>query len=117
MRRIMLVGTVGLVMALMVALSGVASASHVEDPNAECTTHYGTTTCVVVVVETVPAEQPCEVGQSGRMGTQEGTITKTTYTYTHRLAQYPHTIVSQGADVEEGPFVATGPCRNIPGPQ
>ena len=118
MRRIMLVGTVGLVMALMVALSGVASASHVEDPNAECTTHYGTTTCVVVVVETVPAEQPCEVGQSGRMGTQEGTITKTTTTYTSRLAQHPsHTIVSQGESVEEGPFVATGPCRNIPGPQ
>ena len=117
MRRIMLVVTVGLVMALMVALSGVASASHVEDPNAECTTQYGVTTCVVVVVETVPAEQPCEVGQSGRMGTQEGTITKTTYTYTSRLAQYHHIIVAGGEDVEEGPFVATGPCRNIPGPQ
>ena len=117
MRRIMLVVTVGLVMALMVALSGVASASHVEDPNAECTTQYGVTTCVVVVVETVPAEQPCEVGQSGRMGTQEGTITKTTYTYTSRLAQYHHIIVGGGESVEEGPFVATGPCRNIPGPQ
>jgi hypothetical protein len=121
MRRIMLLVTVGLVMALMVAFSGVASASHTDDPNAVCTRDSrfpSLINCVRVVEETVPAEQPCEVGNSGRMGTQEGTITKTTTYYTTWLdaPQTPHIIVGGGTDVEEGPFVATGPCRNIPGP-
>jgi hypothetical protein len=121
MRRIMLVVTVALMMAAMMALSGVASASHTDDPNAVCTRDpdYSLIYCVQVVEETVPAEQPCEVGESGRMGTQEGTITKTTTNYTTWLDQpmAPHIIVGGATDVEEGPFVATGPCRNIPGPQ
>jgi hypothetical protein len=117
MRRIMLVVTVALVMALMLALSGVASASHVNDP--PCTEEFvqdGIIYCVQVVEETVPAERPCEVGRSGRMGTQEGTITTTTTYSTHRL-EYYHTLVGGYTEVEEGPFVATGPCRTIPGPQ
>src|SRR5918998_2690835 len=120
MRRIMLLVTVGLVMALMVAFSGVASASHTDDPNAVYTPDSrfpNMINCVRVVEETVPAERPCEVGESGRMGTQEGTITKTTTYYTTWLVERPHVMVGGGTDVEEGPFVATGPCRNIPGPQ
>ena len=70
---------------------------------------------VLVVVETVPAEQPCEVGKSGRIGTQEGTITMTSTTYSHHPQAEPTITLFKATYLEEGPFVATGRCRNIPG--
>ena len=111
-RRIVLLLTVGGVMALMVALSGVASASHAGN----CTFERGATTCVVVTQETVATQAPCQVGNSGRVGTQEGTVTTTTTTTTV-FAGRSEQIRSQNIETDTGPFVATGPCRNVPGPQ
>jgi hypothetical protein len=111
-RRIVLVLTVGAVMALMVALSGVALASHQGD----CNFAGGRTTCVVVTQQTVATERPCEVGNSGRMGTQAGTVTTTTTTTTVFRGRSEN-IESTNTQTETGPFVATGNCRNVSGPQ
>jgi hypothetical protein len=113
-RRIVLVLTVGAVMALMVALGGVALASH--EQSGECTFARGETTCVLVTTETVATTQPCTVGNSGRMGTQAGTVTTTTTTTTV-FAGRSEQVKSQTTDTQTGDFVATGNCRNVPGPQ
>ena len=96
-----------------------------------------TETCVETTTTTVertePATQDCQVGQSGRTGTQEGTrtntyqvtTTTTTVTVYQGMPQPEKTPVSgptTTTDVSEelitqGPFTPTGPCRSNPGRQ
>lgn len=106
----------------MVALSGMASASHLDafEPN-QCTSTQGggqgtQTTCVVVTEQTVETQRSCEVGNSGRQGTQEGTVTTTTTTTTVFPGR-SHNPQSTSTQTVTGDFVATGPCKNDPGPQ
>lgn len=82
-------------------------------------------------VSRTPATQSCEVGRSGREGTQEGDdVTTVQVTYriytTQRFQGHP----SNGFEIDPEPirheevqttssevttFEPTGPCRNIPG--
>ena len=124
-----------LVMAMGIATAslgpGVASASH--GPG-ECTFKSGQTTCVETTTvtttrtETAPATRPCEVGRSGRTGTQEGTETRTfevttTTTTTRVFAGRSENLRSENTETEtteeliDVDFTPTGPCRNVPGPQ
>ena len=134
-RRIVLLLTAGAVMALVVAFSGVATAAP------ECTTVKGEKgtriqTCVETVTETTfettAATRSCEVGNSGRMGTQEGTSTQefqqttTTTTTTvfkggsgKKIISGPttDTVVGPKVPVGDPVFTPTGGCKNNPGPQ
>ncbi|MBA2443505.1 MAG: hypothetical protein H0V53_14070 [Rubrobacter sp.] len=82
--------------------------------------------------ETVTTSRECEVGNSGRQGTQAGTQTNifevTTTTTTREFFQgnnlkkfirseFVGEETSEPVLVEEGEFVATGKCKNNPGPQ
>jgi hypothetical protein len=134
MKRIGLLLTLGAIMALVVALSaGTASAV----PQCTTTSSMGKSTvqCVETVVttrtETVATSQSCEVGNSGRQGTQAGTLTRTFEVTTTTTT----TTVFQGnpraGNIVSGPttttttserligeeFTPTGKCRNVAGPQ
>lgn len=129
-RRIVLLFSVGAALALMVALSGMASATHAGD----CTFAGGRTTCTVVVgqsfetvTETTTTTQSCQVGQSHREGQQEVT---TTETYLVTTTTFQETVFrGRSENVEsQRTFTTTsrelidtetseGQCRNEPGPQ
>jgi hypothetical protein len=140
-KRIGLLLTLAAVVGVMVAISAAGAAA---DP--VCTTtppgpgDMGrfTVKCVETTTttqeRTEPATQACEVGRSGRTGTQEGTqtntyeiTTTTTTTTVYQGMPSPGKVPVSGPDtttttsdpvlIEEGPFTPTGPCRSTPGPQ
>ena len=140
MRRIGLLLTLAAVAGAMVAISAAGAAA---EP--VCTTTgpgpggmgQFTETCVETTTtteeRTEPApDQACEVGRSGRTGTQKGTQTNTyevtttkTTTTVYQGMPAPGKVPVSGPTtteevsevlIEEGPFTPTGPCRNIPGP-
>ena len=138
-KRIGLLLTLAAVVGAMLAISAAGAAA---DPVCETTgpdpMALFTVTCVETTTTTVertePATpQPCQVGQSGRTGTQEGTrtntyqvtTTTTTITVYQGIPQPEKTPVSgptTTTDVSEeliieGPFTPTGPCRSNPGRQ
>jgi hypothetical protein len=120
-RRIVLLLTVGAVMALMVALGGVASANHWTDP--PCTFAGGTTTCVEVTpLPPLVTSQSCEFNQGGqRFGQQTVTQERALQTTTvyagqsHNLAPGVSPNPSF-AEINVGDPVL-GPCQNVPGPR
>ena len=136
-KRIGLLLTVAAVMVAVLALSP-ATASAVPQctttPNAPSPGKF-TVRCVetVVTTETVttPAVQACEVGSSGRQGTQAGTLTQTFQVTTTTTTTTVFQGNPQAGNVASGPttttdvqrvltssvFTPTGNCRNIPGPQ
>jgi hypothetical protein len=141
MRRIVKLGAVALVMGAMVAISAAGAAAEpvctVTPPESGDMGRF-TETCVETTTTTEERTEPatpqaCEVGRSGRTGTQEGTQTNTyevttTATTTTVYVGQPApgkipvsgpTTVEETSEVliEEGPFTPTGPCRSIPGPQ
>lgn len=90
MRRIILLLTVGAVVAAMMALSGGVAFAAPQAPE-NCSFEKGKLTCVTTEVtqtteqevtqetETVVTQttRSCQVGNSGRVGTQAGTLTET----------------------------------------
>ena len=140
MRRIVMLAVVTLLMGAMVAISAVGAAAEpvctTTGPDPGGMAHF-TETCVETTTtteeRTEPApDQACEVGRSGRTGTQKGTQTNTyevtttkTTTTVYQGMPAPGKIPVSGPTtvketsevlIEEGPFTPTGPCRNIPGP-
>jgi hypothetical protein len=133
-KRIGLLLTLAAVMAAVLALSAAGASA---EPQCTVTNDRGqfTQECVETVVttrtETVAAEQPCEVGSSGRTGVQSGTLTRTievtTTTTTTTVFQGnpragnivsgPESDVQTTERVLSEDFSATGPCKNVPGPQ
>jgi hypothetical protein len=118
-RRIVLLLTVGAVMALMVALSGVASANH----QGVCTFAGGTTTCVEVTpLPPLVTSQQCEFNQGGQRSGQQ-TVTQEralqTTTVFAGASHQPAPGVSPNPSFEEINVGAPvlGPCQNVPGPQ
>jgi hypothetical protein len=77
----------------------------------------GTTTCQVTTTVPVQTERSCEVGNSGREGTQQGTVTETTTTTIVFNGSSGNVRSSTTGPTEFGDFEATGPCKNNPGPQ
>ena len=66
----------------------------------------------------------CEVGNSGRQGTQEGTLVETFETTTTRTRVFrgmSHNLESdtttEDRQLISSEFEASGNCKNIPGPQ
>jgi hypothetical protein len=133
--RIGLLLTLAAVMAALVALSAAGASAQ---PVCNTTNNMGqfTQRCVetVVTTETVTtpgATQPCEVGNSGRTGTQEGTLTQTfrvttttTTTTVFRgnpnagnVISGPTTTTEVDRELISSEFTPTGKCKNTPGPQ
>ena len=136
-KRIRLLLTLAVVMAATLAINvGSASAQPVCGNLTQGERGLFERTCVEettrTFTETVNVSRDCEVGNSGRQGTQEGTQTNTfevtTTTTTKEFFQGNNLNNPQGSQVvsvvesdpvliEEGEFVATGNCKNNPGPQ
>jgi hypothetical protein len=138
MKRIGLLLTLAAVMTAVLAMSAVsASAQPVcgELTKAVAPSEFQRT-CVETTTkpfeETITTTRSCEVGNSGRQGTQAGTQTNffevTTTTTTREVFQgnnlkkfirseFVGEETSEPVLVEEGEFVATGKCKNNPGPQ
>jgi len=132
-RRSLLKRGGALVAGSLAAAAGLSSAqaSHA----GMCTFAGGRTTCVQEIsrnctTETTrtPTSQSCEVGNSGRRGTQQGnvvtttrvcTITERTTVFRGRSEQQESQTTATRTErtVISSQFEATGRCRNIPGPQ
>ena len=140
MKRIRLLLTLATVVGTMVAISaGGAAADPVCTETGPEPGALFTVTCVETTITTVERTEPatpqaCEVGRSGRPGTQEGTqtntyevtTTSTTVTVYQGVPQPWKTPVSgpttttdvSEEQISEGPFTPTGPCRpTSPAPQ
>ena len=133
-KRMGLLLTLAAVMAALVALSAAGASAQ---PQCDVTSDRGlfTQRCVetVVTTETVTTDttRPCEVGNSGRTGTQAGTLTETfrvttttTTTTVFRgnpnagnIVSEPTTTTSVDRVLISSDFTPTGNCRNVPGPQ
>jgi hypothetical protein len=133
-KRMGLLLTLAAVMAALVALSAAGASAQ---PQCDVTSDQGlfTQRCVetVVTTETVTTDttRPCEVGNSGRTGTQAGTLTETfrvttttTTTTVFRgnpnagnIVSGPTTTTSVDREQISSDFTPTGNCRNVPGPQ
>jgi hypothetical protein len=136
-KRIGLLLTLAAVIAAVLALSAVgASAQPQCDTTANEPEHGQFTercveTDITTETQTTDTTRPCEVGNSGRQGVQAGTLTETyqitTTTTTTTVFQGnpnagnivsgPTTTTDVQRDLISSEFTATGPCKNIPGPQ
>ena len=136
MKRIGLLLTLAAVVGAMVAISaGGAAADPVCTVTGPDPMALFTETCVETTTTTVERTEPatpqaCEVGRSGRTGTQEGTqtntyevtTTSTTITVYQGIPQPWKTPVSGPTTttdvsevlISEGPFTPTGPCIATP---
>jgi hypothetical protein len=137
MRRIVLVLSAAALVAAIMAFSSVSAFAQpvcTDTPPGPGGTGQWTQTCVEteVVSEEVrtPTTESCEVGNSGRQGTQEGDLVRTdqvTYQTTttqlyqgnpangNAIGEPSVERVEVGRVEGEESFEPTGPCRNIPG--
>jgi NaMN:DMB phosphoribosyltransferase len=111
-------------LALTMALGGAGAALAQTPAERACEAAGGTftpgnrSTCVVVVVnDPVTSPQECQFNQGGKRQGEQEVTTQTTTTTTIVFSGRSANVQSSTPVTSEPEIIATGECRNVPGPQ